>query len=122
EDDIAKVIKFSSESKKIIFCSKVSPEAAVLCENFLIEIRNIDSVYKLLKDNDLLPEKYVYEGAKKISVFKKIKARFNRKLSAPLFWSGAGLLFLSYFTFYPVYYIISGGIMLILSAVALVFN
>ncbi|MDE6868721.1 MAG: hypothetical protein K2J83_06250, partial [Clostridia bacterium] len=110
------------ESKKILFCSKVSPEPAVLCEKFLIEIRNIDSVYKLLKDNDLLPEKYVYEGAKKISVFKKIKARFNRRLSAPLFWSGTGLLFLSYFTFFPIYYIISGGIMLILSAVALVFN
>ena len=122
EDDVAKVIKFSDENKKVIFCSKISPEAAVLCENFLIEIRNIDSVYKLLKDNDLLPEKYVYEGAKKISVFKKIKSRFNRRLSAPLFWSGAGLLFLSYFTFFPVYYIISGGIMLILSAVALVFN
>lgn len=122
EDDIAKIIRYSSDNKKIIFCSKISAEAALLCENFLIEIRNIDGVYKLLKENGLLPEKYVYEGAKKISVFKKIKARFNRKLSAPLFWSGAGLLFLSYFTFFPVYYIISGGIMLILSAVALVFN
>ncbi|MDE7452807.1 MAG: hypothetical protein K2N22_00175 [Clostridia bacterium] len=122
EDDVAQVIKFSSENKKVIFCSKISPEAALLCENFLIEIRNIGSVYKLLKDNDLLPEKYIYEGAKKIGIFKKIKARFNRKLSAPLFWSGAGLLFLSYFTFFPVYYIISGGIMLILSAAALVFN
>lgn len=122
EDDVAQVIKFSSENKKVIFCSKISPEAAVLCENFLIEIRNIDSVYKLLKDKELLPEKYVYEGAKKISFFKRIKARFNRRLSTPLFWSGAGLLFLSYFTFFPVYYIISGGIMLILSAAALVFN
>lgn len=122
EDDVAQVIKFSCENKKVLFCSKISPEAAVLCENFLIEIRNIDSVFKMLKVNELLPEKYVYEGAKKIGIFKKIKSRFNRKLSAPLFWSGAGLLFLSYFTFFPVYYIISGGIMLILSAVALVFN
>ncbi len=122
EDDVAQVIKFLCENKKVLFCSKISPEAAVLCENFLIEIRNIDSVFKMLKVNELLPEKYVYEGAKKIGIFKKIKSRFNRKLSAPLFWSGAGLLFLSYFTFFPVYYIISGGIMLILSAVALVFN
>lgn len=122
EDDIAKVIKFKSEQKKIIFCCRSSPEAAALSENFLIEIKQIDYVYGLLKEHELLPEKYVYEGAKKISFWKRIKARFSRKLCAPLFWSGAALLALSYFTFFPVYYIVSGGIMLILSAVALVIN
>lgn len=122
EDDIARVIKFSSEKKKKIFCCKIAPEALLLAENFLIETLLIDDVYKLLSEKNLLPEKYVYEGPEKISVFKKIKARFSRKLCAPLFWSGLGLLALSYFTFFPVYYIVSGGILLILSAVALVVN
>lgn len=122
EDDIARVIKYDSDKKKIIFCSRASIEAAALAENFLIEIRQIDAAYSLLKERDLLPEKYVYEGAKKISIWKRVKARFTRKLCAPLFWSGAGLLFLSYFTFFPIYYIVIGGIMLILSAVALVIN
>lgn len=122
EDDIAKAIKFKCEQKKIIFCSLTSPEAAALAENFLIEIKQIDYIYDLLKERELLPEKYVYEGAKKISVWKRVKARFSRKLCAPLFWSGAALLALSYFTFFPVYYIVSGGIMLILSAVSLVIN
>ncbi|MDE5721960.1 MAG: hypothetical protein K2I30_04375 [Clostridia bacterium] len=122
EDDIAKVIKYDCDKKKIIYCSRTSIEAAALAENFLIEIKQIDAAYSLLKEKDLLPEKYVYEGAKKISVWKRVKARFTRKLSAPLFWSGAGLLFLSYFTFFPIYYIVIGGIMLILSAVALVIN
>ncbi len=122
EDDVARVIKFNSDNKKIIYCCKASAEAAVLAENFLIEIKQIDEVYSLLKERGLLPEKYVYEGAKKISVWKRIKARFSRRICAPLFWSGAALLALSYLTFYPIYYIVSGGIMLILSAVALVFN
>lgn len=122
EDDIAKAIKFSSEKKKKIFCCKIAPEALLLAENFLIEIMLLDDVYKLLKEKNLLPEKFVYEGPKKISVLKKIKAKFSRKLCAPLFWSGLGLLALSYFTFFPIYYIVSGGILLILSAVALVIN
>lgn len=122
EDDVARIIKFKNDAKKIIICCSQSCEAAALAENFLIEIIDINGIYPALKDNGLLPEKYVYEGAKKISVFKKIKTRFSRRLCAPLFWSGAALLLLSYFTFFPIYYIISGSVMLILSAVALVFN
>lgn len=120
EDDVARVIKYRFEGKKRIYCAKISPEAAALAANFLIEIIGIDGVYSALKDKDLLPEKYVYEGAQKIKFTQRIKARFNRKLAPPLFWSGMGLLLLSYFTFFPIYYIVSGSIMLILSALSLV--
>ncbi len=122
EDDIAKIIKYRFDGKKILYCCKLSTEAAVLAENFLIETRQINEVYSELKENDLLPEKYVYENPKKIPLWKRIKSRFNRKLCAPLFWSGAALLLLSYFTFFPIYYIVSGGLMIILSAAALVFG
>lgn len=122
EDDAAAVIKYKTNGEKVIFCVKSSPEAAALCENFAIKLIGIDEVYPLLKQKNLLPEKYVYEGPEKISFFKKIKLRFTRRLCAPLFWSGLSLLALSYFTFFPIYYIISGGIMLILAAVVLVIN
>ncbi|MDE7440264.1 MAG: hypothetical protein K2N23_07145 [Clostridia bacterium] len=122
EDDVAKVIKIKCEEKKIIFCNRISADALILCENFLIEVREIDYVYDLLKEKELLPEKYVYEGQKKINILKRIKARFSRRICAPLFWSGLALLALSYFTFFPIYYIVSGGIMLILSAVTLVLS
>ena len=122
EDDVAKVIKVNCDKKKVILCNRISTEAMLLCENFLIEVRQIDFIYGILQEKELLPEKYVYEGQQKIGIFKKIKARLSRKICAPLFWSGLALLLLSYFTFFPLYYIISGGIMLILSAVTLVLN
>lgn len=122
EDDVAKIIKFNADGEKAVYCNLISPEASALASNFMIKAVCIDEVYASLKKNNLLPEKYVYEEANKISLFKKIKARFSRKLCAPLFWSGLALIFLSYFTFFPIYYIVSGGIMLVLSAVALVFN
>lgn len=119
EDEVAQVIKRKTENEKNIFCTRTSVEAVMLAENFNIKITCIDEIYALLKSKELLPEKYVYEGAQKASFFKKIKARFSRKICAPLFWSGTALLGLSYFTFFPVYYIVSGGIMLVLAAVAL---
>ncbi len=122
EDDVAKVIKDKSEQKKIIFCNRISAEAMLLCENFAIEVKQIDYVYNLLKESELLPEKYIYEEQQKTNFFKRIKIRFNRKICAPLFWSGLALLALSYFTFFPIYYIVTGSLMLIISAVALVVN
>ncbi len=117
EDDIAAIIKHKFDNKKKLYCTKVSAEAAYLAHNFGIEITDIDGVFKLLKEHDALPEKYLYEG-RRVGAFRKIKSRFNRKLSAPLFLSGSALLILSFFTFFPLYYIISGGIMLILSLAA----
>ena len=92
------------------------------CKSLSIKLTGIDEVFALLKENNMLPEKYVYEEAKKEKFFKRVKSRFSKKICAPLFWSGPALLALSYFTFFPIYYIISGGIMLILSAVSLVVN
>lgn len=122
EDDIARIIKEDVPEEKAVCCVKIAPDALFLAENFGIKIIEINEVYELLKSKDLLPEKYIYEDKKHDNILKRIRARFSRKLCAPLFWSGLGLLFLSYFTFFPIYYIVSGGLMLILSACALVFN
>ena len=122
EDDIAIIIKEDIRESKSVYCVRIAPDALILAENFGIEIIGIDEVYELLKSNELLPEKYIYEEKKRDNIFKRIRARFSRKLCAPLFWSGLALLALSYFTFFPIYYIVSGGLMLILSACALVLN
>lgn len=121
-DDIAGVIRQKSKKRKVIFCNGISEEARRLAENFGIEYLTGDRIYIRLKEMGILPEKYVFEGEKKKNFFERVKIRFNRKLSAPLFWSGLCLTAFSYFTFYPLYYIISGGILLILAAICLVFG
>ncbi len=122
EDDIAAVIKGKCEKDKALYCISLSPEAANLAKTFSIKCVCIDEVFSLLKEKNALPEKYVYKEPPKMKLRQKIKAKFSRRLCAPLFWSGLSLLALSYFAFFPVYYIISGGIMLILSATALAVN
>ncbi len=122
EDDVAQVIKYGYNGKKKIFCTAVSPQAAALAGNFSIETAAIDEVYENLKKKQLLPEKYVYEEPPKQKLHQRIKARFSRKLALPLFWSGAGLLALSYVAFFPLYYVISGSLVLALAAVSFVFG
>lgn len=122
EDDVAQVIKSRFAGKKRLYCNRISPEGTALADNFNIGVTCIDEVYSALKCKNLLPEKYVYEGAPKVKLAQKIRARFNRKLAAPLFWSGAGLLALSYLTFFPVYYIVSGSLTLVLAVLAMVTN
>jgi hypothetical protein len=119
-DDIANAIKCDSQKKKIILCNNVSAEGKKLADNFLIEILTLDELYPMLKDKNLLPEKYIFEGESKPNILKRIKAKFNKKLTSPLFFCGLWLLLFSYFTFYPVYYIVVGGILLVLSSLSLI--
>lgn len=120
-NDAAEIIKHG-EAKKRVYCNSVLPEACDLFKQFDVEYIEINAVYKLLKDADLLPEKYGYDSERRQKFAERIKTRFNKKLCMPLFWSGLSLTLLSYFTFYPVYYIVSGGILLILAASALLFG
>lgn len=121
-DEIAEIIRYETIKKKCLFCCEASPSALSLAEDFDIRVTEIAEIYALLKDKNALPEKYALGNVKKPNVFKRIKNRFNRKLCPPLFFCGLSLLFFSFFTFYPVYYIVFGGLLLILSAVSLLIS
>lgn len=121
-DDIAEVIRSSVKKRKFIYCCEISPAALSLAEDFSIQIVTVAEIYALLKDKKLLPEKYALGNVKKPNILKRIKKRFNRKLCPPLFFSGLTLLFFSFFTFYPLYYIVFGGILMALSAVSILIS
>jgi hypothetical protein len=121
-DDILNVIKFGNKRKKVILCPEISIEANNLCTDFEIEVLTIEEIFCALKGKNLLPEKYILEDRKKPKFFKRIQKRFNKKLCSPLFFSGLSLIVLSYFTFFPIYYILCGTVFIILSSIALVFG
>lgn len=121
-DDIAEVIRSNAKKTKHVYCCEISPAALSLAEDFSIEVVTVAEIYALLKDKNLLPEKYALGNVKKPSVLKRIKKRFNRKLCPPLFFSGLALLFFSFFTFYPLYYIVFGGLLMALSAISVLIS
>ena len=123
-DDIAEIIKSDVTKKKCVFCCEASPAALSLAEDFEIRITCVSEIYALLKDKNLLPEKYALGNVKKPNIFKRIKKRFNRRLCPSLFFCGLSLLFFSFFTSHSVtiYYVVSGGLLMVLSAVSLLFG
>jgi hypothetical protein len=121
-DDIAEAIKLSSDKKKIILCNNADEKNIAFADNFLIEVKSLSHIYPLFKEKNLLPEKYIFDGDKKLNAFKKIKSRFNKKLTSPLFFCGLWLTIFSFFTFYPIYYIVVGSLLLLLSALSLLIS
>lgn len=114
-------IRHRTEKKKHFVCCTATQECARLAEEAGIELICAEEIYGLLKEKDALPGKYLLEKPKS-GMFSKIKGGFSRRLCMPAFWSGAAMLFFSYFSFYPVYYIVSGSLLLVLCAAAAIFG
>lgn len=120
-DCIAKILKDKEHNFYALICNSCTPEAERLAALFSLKIVKTGKVYNLLKDADKLPETNLPEE-KRHGIFYKIKSRFTRKLCPSFFFSGLVLLGFSMFTFYPVYYVVFGSILMLLSALCLFFN
>ncbi|MGN1061112.1 MAG: hypothetical protein ACI4QN_05200 [Candidatus Coproplasma sp.] len=121
-DDIAAEIKNGGEKQVVLLCCALSPDAVGFAKDFGIKTLCIGEIYPLLKTKNLLPQSYPFENSSKKGVFSKVKKRFNRRLCPSLFFSGFFLLVYSFFSFYPIWYIVSGSILTLLSAVCLFFS
>ncbi len=110
-DEVATLIKKSGKRKKVLLVCSINNEGAKLAANFGIRIMPIEEIYILLKETDTLPDSYAF-FEKQATWKEKLKLRFSKKMYKGYFLSGAALLIFSLFTFFPVYYLISGGILL----------
>jgi hypothetical protein len=110
------------------------------CENLGLKVVDFKQVFNLLKEKNLLetvqklaemhsflgqklPENAQKSGQKPTKKWQKtFKNMLKRKYFLPLFKCGILLIILSYFTFYPLYYLIFGGVLLVFSLVLLLFG
>lgn len=121
-DDIAAIVKDRGEKQLVLLCCGAAPDSVNFAKDFEIKLKCMGEIYPLLKDKKLLPESYPFNSSAKKGVIKKVRLRFNRRLCPSLFFSGLFLLIYSIFSFYPLWYVVTGSILLILSAVCLFFG
>ena len=121
-DDIATILKDKGEKQLVLLCCTIAPDAADLAGGFAIKRLCIGDIYSLLKDKGLLPENYPFNSSVKKGAFNRIKKRFNRRLCPSLFFSGLFLLIYSFFSFFPIWYIVTGSILMMLAALCLFFG
>lgn len=112
-DEIAGAIKKTEGKAFTVYCNELSPQAKELCERFMITTTDGTKIYTQLKEANALPEKYICGEKQKKTVGRTLRICFQKKNSRSFFVSGAALLLLSLFSFFPVYYIVGGSMLLI---------
>lgn len=120
-NDICRATAFDSKGKKCVICNGASPEGMLFAEGADIEIMDSSALYAAFEERGLLPEKLpaARRGRKFLTA---LKAGMNRRAARRLMVCGLCLTAFSYVTFFPLYYIISGGIMLALAGFCAVFG
>lgn len=135
EDKQAVFPLFSLEktpAKEVIKAYKLTPETYTTVimsggvtsetENFLnamklrIKVLNIFNVYDMLLSADMLPERVLIPKIKPKKRGEVIKKIFSREKSPKFLLAGTVILLSSVFSYYPVYYIIFGAVLLAIAA------
>lgn len=103
-----------------LLCNELTPEAERLLASFDYKATRGDEIYALLSRTDCMPEKLILGDLPRRTAKEKLHRAFSKSNARPFFLSGLALLGMSLFTFFPLYYLITGGI-LVLTAVAVRF-
>lgn len=99
----------------ILYCNRLSDSAENLLKRFPVEAVRGEEVYGLLKRTDTIPAQLLGSVGAKKSHKEKLRAVFKKSSARPFFLSGTMLLIMSLFTLFPVYYLITGSVLLLLS-------
>ena len=99
----------------ILYCNRLSDSAESLLKRFPVEAVRGEEVYVLLKRTDTIPKELLGSVGAKKSHKEKLRAVLKKSSARPFFLSGTMLLIMSLFTLFPVYYLITGSVLLLLS-------
>ena len=101
----------------ILYCNRLSDTAESLLKRFPVEAMRGEEVYDLLRRTDSIPKELLGSVGAKKSHREKLRAVFQKSSARPFFLSGTMLLIMSLFTLFPVYYLTTGSVLLLLSVV-----
>ena len=121
-DDIAKYARLKTGKEKILLCSNVEDSSLGLCAKLNIHVKTGDDVYLLLKEHNKLPESFLGEESGENKRKRRFKSWFSKKNGKAFSIGGFMLLFTSFLTPFPYYYLIFGGGMLLASALIRIFG
>lgn len=116
-DDAARILREFAGEPFSIACNALSPETEKLLSSFGITCLSGDEIYDLFRRTDTMPESLICGKIPRRTVKTKLRRSFSKKNARPFLVSGLVLLVMSLFTVFPVYYLITGCVLLV-SAVA----
>lgn len=121
-DEIARLLREFGKTPFCVVCNALTPEAEKLLASFAIQAVRGEEVYALFSRTNTLPEPLICGEIPRKTVKQKLRRSFSKSNARPFFVSGSLLLVMSLFTFFPLYYVISGGILLICAVAVRLFG
>lgn len=121
-DKIALLLREHGELPFFLLCNELSPEAEKLLLSFGIRFERGDEVYRLFKKTDTMPTPLICGKLPRKTAKSKLRRSFSKRNARPFFVSGLILMTMSLFTFFPVYYLVTGSILLVSAVTVRVFG
>lgn len=112
-DAVATLLRKYGETPFLIACNALTPEAERLLVSFGRKALRGDDVFELFEKTGKTPEKLICGEIPRPKFKAKFRRVFSKKNARPFFTGGILLLVMSLFTFFPIYYLVSGSILLI---------
>ncbi len=114
-DEIARLIRAYGKNGLTVLCNSLTPEAEKLVSSFGIKVQRRDEIYELFTRTQTTPSPLIPDAFPRKTVKHAVRRIFSKKSARPFFVSGILLLFMSLFTFFPIYYLISGSVLTLLA-------
>ena len=111
-DMVASLLKKYGEAPFKIVCNSLTAEAEKLLLTFQKGAVKGDEVYALFARTKM-PSPLICGQLPRRSLRGRLRISFSKKNARPFFVSGLLLLFMSLFTLFPLYYLVTGSVLLV---------
>ena len=110
-DELSPLVR-AKEERKAAFAGAFTDEAKKLADSFGLRLVEAPEVYALVKESGCMPDPLIAPPVKKSGFLQKLRAGVRRKAWRGYAFAGVSLLLFSLLTIFPVYYIVTGSILL----------
>lgn len=114
-DTVARLLKTYGKTPFLIACNALTPEAEHLLTSFSRSAMPGEEIYALFSRTETIPETLICGEIPRRTARTRLRIAFSKRNAYPFFVSGAGLLVMSLFVFFPIYYLVTGSLLLIAS-------
>lgn len=110
-DELSPLVR-AKEERKAVFAGAFTEEAKKLAGSFGLRLIEAPEVYALVKESGCMPDPLLAPPGQRGSILQRLRAGIRRRAWRGYAFAGVSLLLFSLLTIFPVYYIVSGSLLL----------
>ncbi len=110
-DELSPILR-SPAAHKAVYASAFTDEAKKLADAFGLRLVDAAEMYALVQDCGQMPDPLLAPPAKKEGALHKLRQHLHRRYWRGYAFAGVSLLLFSLLTIFPVYYIVTGSLLL----------